>query len=71
VERSVPIELNVIEEEAAVATNEYHTSSSGVPVAQPTGTLPLVVANHTEPVVPVPIVKLVAVPQLSFVGAGW
>ncbi|HEY9659718.1 MAG TPA: hypothetical protein V6C65_14775 [Allocoleopsis sp.] len=56
---------------AAVAVNEYQTSSSGVPVAQPVGMPELVEASQTDPeLLVVPIVKAVAVPQSSFVGGG-
>ena len=55
--------------EVAVATNEYQTSSSGFPIAQPTGIPELAVASQTDPeLFVVPTVNVVAVEQSSFVG---
>jgi hypothetical protein len=68
--RSVPIEVNVrVAETVAVAVNLYQTSSSGLPIAQPTGMPPLAVALHTVPATGVAAVKVMAPAQLSF--AGW
>jgi hypothetical protein len=56
-----------------VAVNLYHTSSSGVPLAQPVGIELLAVAPHTVPDVLLPMVNDVAPLQSSFeggVGAG-
>ena len=69
VERSEPTALNVTVAVAFEATNEYHTSSSGVPIAQPVGILLLAVAAHTVPdVFAVPSVKAIAPEQSSFAG---
>ena len=66
-----PIELSVTVALAAVAENEYQTSSPGFPVAQPTGMPLLADASHTEPeLFVVPIVSAVAVAQSSFEGGG-
>jgi hypothetical protein len=52
-----------------VATKRYHTSSSGVPVAQPTGMPALAVALVTLPVVlAVPTVRSVEPAQSSLPG---
>jgi hypothetical protein len=54
---------------AVAATKEYHTSSSGVPVAQPTGIPLLADAFQTVPeLFAVPRVNAVAPVQLSFAG---
>ena len=70
--RSVPIKDN--ERVAAFpaapgVVNLYHTSSSGLPTAQPTGILALAVAAQTVPAEGVPAVKMVAPAQLSLAGA--
>jgi hypothetical protein len=49
----------------------YHTSSSGLPVAQPTGIPLLAVASHTDPaLLVVPFERDMAVEQSSFDGGG-
>jgi hypothetical protein len=49
--------------------NLYHTSSSGSPVAHPTGMLLLAVATHTVPeLFVVPLVRVMAPLQLSLAG---
>ena len=47
--RFVPTEVNNTVRLVAEGVNLYHTSSSGVPVAQSTGMPVLVVASHTVP----------------------
>ena len=69
--RSVPIKDNEIVAavpEATGVVNLYHTSSSGLPIAQPTGILPVAVAAQTVPAEGVPAVKVVAPAQLSLAG---
>ena len=51
-----------------VAVNLYHTSSSGVPLAQPVDMPLLVVAAQTVPDVALPIDKVVAAEHSSFAG---
>jgi hypothetical protein len=51
-----------------VAVNLYHTSSSGVPLAQPVGMELLAAAAHTVPAVLLPIVKEGADKHSSFDG---
>src|SRR5205809_645803 len=67
--RFAPIELSVIvalTKEAGVVYL-YHTSSSGLPVAQPVGIPALAVAIHTEPELLVtPLVSVVAAEQFFF-----
>ena len=70
--RSVPIKDNEIVAAVPAApgvVNLYHTSSSGLPTAQPTGILPVAVAAQTVPAEGVPAVKMVAPAQLSLAGA--
>jgi hypothetical protein len=65
--------LNVTLALVDVAVNLYHTSSSGVPLAQPVGMELLAVAAHTVPEAALPIVNVIAPLQSSFeggVGAG-
>jgi len=68
--KSEPTELKSIVAMVVVAVNLYQTSSSGLPVAQPTGTLLLLaVAFQTVPdVLVTPFVRVTAFTQSSFDG---
>jgi hypothetical protein len=67
--RLVPTLLNDIVAIVPVEVNLYHTSSSGVPVAHPTGILLLVDAPHRVPeLLAVPEVKAMAPVHSSFAG---
>jgi hypothetical protein len=69
---SVPIPLNATAkselDEAEVIL--YHTSSSGVPVAQPVGMLPLALAFQTVPELLVTPVESVTAPEQSSFDGG-